>query len=114
MSNIQISRLLSLETALQNMASEMQLMREVSRRQNLYIRELYDLKTTAATKAELHAAVVSAKTGYRLSGMQAYQKYDDIDLPVDSEIGYERFTDPELRELLILPHCVDVVKCLPI
>ena len=54
-----ISRLLFLEQAVKNCASEVRSIREASTSHNSLLRELVDFKNHAATKAELHAAVYS-------------------------------------------------------
>jgi hypothetical protein len=39
------------------LVTEVQVLKDVTRRQHTFIQELYELKSSAASKAELHAAV---------------------------------------------------------
>ena len=57
----QISRCLQLESVVHSLVTEVQNLKDVSRRQHEFIRELYELKSTTASKAELHAAVAALR-----------------------------------------------------
>lgn len=64
---MQISQYLKLESAVKILVSEVEVLKDTCRRQHTFIQDLYELKNTTASKAELHAAVSSLRTRAHLS-----------------------------------------------
>lgn len=53
---------MKIEATLRDVIAEVHLLKDISRRQHSFIQELFELKSTAASKAELHAAVFSLRS----------------------------------------------------
>lgn len=82
-----LARLLNVENLIENLTLEISRLKDITSRQNAFIRELYDLKSTAVSKAELHAAVFAMRSIGDSGNRGRAERSDSFANPIEASVN---------------------------